>query len=63
MNHVSISEARKEWAKLLDYVFSTKEPVYITRYGKPVAVMVPPDFEPMISENSEYTDPGRDKQG
>ena len=41
MRRVSITEARREWSKLLAAV-EAGESVIITRYGKPVAHLAPP---------------------
>lgn len=61
MKMVSISLARKEWANLLEFVSTTKEPVYITRYNKPVAVLVPAE-EPylMPTKSPENKDNSQD---
>lgn len=41
MRRVSVTEARREWSKLLAAV-EAGESVIITRYGKPVAYLDPP---------------------
>lgn len=41
MRRVSVTEARREWSKLLAAV-EAGESVIITRYGKPVARLAPP---------------------
>ena len=41
MRRVSVTEARREWSKLLSAV-EAGESVIITRYGKPVAHLAPP---------------------
>ena len=41
MRRVSVTEARREWSKLLAAV-EAGESVVITRYGKPVAYLEPP---------------------
>jgi len=38
---LSVTQARREWSKLLAAV-EAGEPIIITRYGKPVAQLVPP---------------------
>ena len=41
MRRVSVTEARREWSRLLAAV-EAGESVVITRYGKPVAHLTPP---------------------
>jgi len=41
VRRVSVTEARREWSKLLSAV-EAGESVIITRYGKPVAHLAPP---------------------
>lgn len=41
MRWVSVTEARREWSKLLA-AMEAGESVTITRYGKPVAHLMPP---------------------
>lgn len=42
MTVTTANEARTHWAELIDGV--RQEPVHITRRGRPVAVVVDPDF-------------------
>lgn len=42
MQEVAISEFKAKCLALLDAVQKTKKPLRITRYGKPVADIVPP---------------------
>lgn len=42
MKHVAISEFKAKCLAILDEVQKTKQPVRITRRGKPVAEVVPP---------------------
>lgn len=42
MQEVSISEFKAKCLALLEQVNKTKEPLRITRHGKPVAEVVPP---------------------
>jgi prevent-host-death family protein len=45
MNEVSISEFKAKCLALLDRVQKTKQPLRVTRFGKPVAEVVPPRME------------------
>lgn len=42
MHEIAISEFKAKCLALLEQVRSTKEPIRITRFGKPVAEVVPP---------------------
>ncbi len=42
MQEVAISEFKAKCLAILDQVQKTKKPIRITRYGKPVADVVPP---------------------
>jgi len=48
---VSVTEARREWSKLLAAV-EAGESVIITRYGKPVAHLVPPGGAARLPDGS-----------
>lgn len=45
MNEVSISEFKAKCLALIDQVQKTKQPLRITRFGKPVAEVLPPSTE------------------
>jgi prevent-host-death family protein len=45
MKEVAISEFKAKCLSLLDQVQKTKKPLRITRFGKPVAEIVPPSPE------------------
>ena len=45
MKEVAISEFKAECLSLLEQVQKTKKPIRITRFGKPVAEVVPPSPE------------------
>ena len=51
MEEVAISEFKAKCLALLERVRRTKEPLRITRFGKPVAEVVPPSPE---AEHSEW---------
>jgi prevent-host-death family protein len=42
MQEVAISEFKAKCLALLERVRSTKEPIRVTRFGKPVAEVIPP---------------------
>lgn len=44
MEEIAISEFKAKCAEVLDRVSKTKQPVRITRHGKPVAEVVPPNL-------------------
>jgi prevent-host-death family protein len=45
MKEVAISEFKAKCLALLDQVQKTKKPIRVTRFGKPVAEVVPPSVE------------------
>lgn len=45
MKEVAISEFKAKCISILDQVRQTKKPVRVTRFGKPVAEVVPPSPE------------------
>lgn len=46
MREIAISEFKAKCLALLDQVQKTKRPILITRFGKPVAEVVPPSPRP-----------------
>jgi prevent-host-death family protein len=46
MKEVAISEFKAKCLSLLDQVQKTKKPLRVTRFGKPIAEVVPPAQEP-----------------
>ena len=42
MQEIAISEFKAKCLSLLEEVFKTRKPLRITRFGKPIAVVVPP---------------------
>ncbi len=42
MQEIAISEFKAKCLALLERVRSTKEPIRVTRFGKPVAEVIPP---------------------
>jgi prevent-host-death family protein len=46
MKEVSVSEFKAKCLALLSQVQKTRKPLRITRFGKPVAEVVPPSQEP-----------------
>lgn len=49
MKEVAISEFKAKCLGLLDEVLKTKKPIRITRFGKPVAEVIPPTK--LLSDN------------
>ncbi len=47
MKEIAISEFKAKCLALIDQVQKTKEPILITRFGKPVAEVVPPSPKPV----------------
>ncbi len=43
MREIAISEFKAKCLALLEQVRSTKQPIRVTRFGKPVADIVPPE--------------------
>ena len=46
MREVAISEFKAKCLALLDQVQKTKKPILITRFGKPLAEVIPPTQKP-----------------
>jgi prevent-host-death family protein len=46
MKEVAISEFKAKCLALIDQVQKTKKPILITRFGKPVAEVIPPSPKP-----------------
>jgi len=46
MEEIAISEFKAKCLALLDQVQKTKKPILITRFGKPVAEVIPPSPKP-----------------
>ena len=46
MKEVAISEFKAKCLSLLDQVQKTKKPILVTRFGKPVAEIIPPTPKP-----------------
>jgi antitoxin YefM len=42
MREVRVSEARDRWSELIDEVRASRDPVTLTRHGRPAAVLVDP---------------------
>jgi len=47
MREIAISEFKAKCLALLDQVQKTKTPILITRFGKPVAEVIPPSPAPV----------------
>lgn len=50
MNTYTVAKARDDFAKILNLVAATGDPVSIVRYGKPVAQIIPPSVRPTRKE-------------
>ena len=46
MEEMAISKFKAKWLAVLERVGRTKKPILITRFGKPVAEIVPPSVPP-----------------
>ena len=47
MKEIAISEFKAKCLALIDEVQKTKKPILITRFGKPVAEVIPPSPKPV----------------
>jgi len=45
MREIAVSEFKAKCLALLDQVEKTKKPIRVTRFGKPIAEVVPPSHE------------------
>jgi len=53
MTEMAVSEARDHLAEVIDSAHRTGEPVYLTRRGRPVAVVVDPVVFDKLLEDAE----------
>lgn len=54
VREMSSREARERWREVLDTVMKGKNDVAITRYGEPIAVVIPADdYEALVDEIEE----------
>lgn len=54
MKFINLSEARKNWAEIIDHVEKTKEHICLVRYKTPVAYIIPvEDVYELIDQNKE----------
>jgi prevent-host-death family protein len=53
MSDVAVSEARSRLAEIIDEARRSREPVYVTRRGRRVAVIVDADIYDEIIEDAE----------
>lgn len=53
MTIMAVSQVREKMAELIDDARLSKEPVYVTRRGKTVAVIVDPDIFKELMESAE----------
>ena len=57
LNEMAVSEAREHLATVIDSASRTGEPVYLTRRGKAVAVVVDPEvFERLLQDAEDALD-------
>jgi prevent-host-death family protein len=57
MTDVGVSEARNNLAELIDATRRTGEPIYVTRHGRPVAIILDPDvYQRLLDEAEDATD-------
>ncbi len=53
MSEIAVSEARDHLAELIDDTRRSGQPVYVTRRGRPVAVILDPDVYERLLEDAE----------
>jgi prevent-host-death family protein len=57
MSEMAVSQAREHLARVIDDATRTGEPVYLTRRGRPVAVVVDPTvFERLLADAEDALD-------
>lgn len=57
MNKVAVSGAREHLAEVIDAAHRTGDPIYVTKRGRPVAVILAPEvYENLIAEADEAMD-------
>lgn len=57
MNEVAVSGAREHLSELIDDVRRTGEAIYVTKRGRPVAVILDPEvYEKLLAEADEAMD-------
>jgi prevent-host-death family protein len=53
MTDVGVSEARNHLAELIDATRRTGEPIYVTRRGRPVAIILDPEIYQRLLDDAE----------
>lgn len=57
MTEMAVSEAREHLAEVIESAQRSGEPVYLTRRGKPVAVVIDPEvFERLLDDAEDAID-------
>ncbi len=57
MNEIAVSQTREHLAEVIDSTQRTGEPVYLTRRGRPVAVVIDPIvFEKLLTDAEDALD-------
>lgn len=53
MSDIAVSEARSRFAEIIDQARRSREPVYVTRRGQRVAVILDADLYDQVVEDAE----------
>jgi prevent-host-death family protein len=59
LKEVTSRDARTQWREILDEVMTGSSDIAITRYGKPVAVIIPAEFYESVADQLEELRLGR----
>jgi prevent-host-death family protein len=59
LKEVTSRDARTQWREILDEVMTGSSDIAITRYGKPVAVMIPAEDYESVADHLEELRLGR----
>jgi prevent-host-death family protein len=59
VKEISSRDARTQWREILDEIMTGSSDIAITRYGKPVAVMIPAEDYESVADHLEELRLGR----
>ena len=63
VKEVTSRDARYQWREILDEVMTGSSDIAITRYGKPVAVLIPAEDYELLADDLEELRLGRIAEG
>lgn len=62
MEEIAISKFKGTWLAVLERVNNTGEPILVTRFGKPVATIMPPGIAQHVTRSGQESDQQRPRR-